>query len=66
MPENTEKSNAASGTKPADASRGGVNVSTEPGKQTCGDDVRPKGELDGKSDSGPVPDVHGREIPPQD
>jgi len=31
----------------------------------CADDVQPKPELDGKNDSGPEPEVHGREIPPQ-
>ena len=34
------------------------------GKQ-CADDSKPKSELDGKNDSGPDPEVHGREIPPQ-
>ena len=29
------------------------------------DDFHPKSELDGKNDSGPDPEVHGREIPPQ-
>jgi len=31
----------------------------------CADDFQPKTELDGKNDSGPEPEVHGREIPPQ-
>jgi hypothetical protein len=31
----------------------------------CGEDFQPKAELDGKNDSGPEPEVHGREIPPQ-
>ena len=31
----------------------------------CADDTQPKGELDGKNDSGPDPEIHGREIPPQ-
>ena len=30
------------------------------------DSSRPKKELDGKNDSGPEPDVHGQEIPPQE
>jgi hypothetical protein len=43
----------------------------DPGEKTgqntkpCAADVRPEGELDGKNDSGPEPEVHGREIPPQ-
>jgi hypothetical protein len=31
----------------------------------CADDFKPKPELDGKNDSGPDPEIHGREIPPQ-
>jgi len=31
----------------------------------CADDFQKKTELDGKNDSGPEPEVHGREIPPQ-
>jgi len=34
-------------------------------KQDCPEDFRTKPELDGKNDSGPDPEVHGREIPPQ-
>jgi len=42
----------------------------KPGKaaqssKPCADDVQPETELDGKNDSGPEPEVHGREIPPQ-
>jgi hypothetical protein len=29
------------------------------------DDFHPKNELDGKNDSGPDPEVHGQELPPQ-
>jgi hypothetical protein len=33
----------------------------------CGtDDFKPKTDLPGKTDSGPEPDVFGKEIPPQD
>ena len=35
-----------------------------PPPRQCGED-QPKTELDGKNDSGPDPEVHGREIPPQ-
>jgi hypothetical protein len=31
----------------------------------CTDDFTPRTELDGKNDSGPEPEIHGREIPPQ-
>jgi hypothetical protein len=31
----------------------------------CADDSQPKTELDGKNDSGPEPEVHGRDIPSQ-
>lgn len=33
--------------------------------KACGDDLQPKPELDGKNDSGPEPEVHGRDSPPQ-
>ena len=32
---------------------------TQPSKP-CPDDVQPKAELDGKNDSGPDPEVHGK------
>jgi hypothetical protein len=34
-------------------------------KQNCPDDFQPKSDLDGKNDSGPDPEVHDRELPPQ-
>lgn len=34
--------------------------------RTSQDDFTPKGDLPGKVDSGPEPDVFGREIPPQE
>jgi hypothetical protein len=37
----------------------------ETGKHPSLDDFSPKGDLPGKVDSGPEPDVFGREIPPQ-
>jgi hypothetical protein len=37
----------------------------ENGKHPGLDDFSPKGDLPGKVDSGPEPDVFGREIPPQ-
>jgi hypothetical protein len=48
-----EEPNSASAKDKAEGSREKVN---EP---------RPKPEVDGKNDSGPEPDVHNREIPPQ-
>lgn len=56
-----EEPNPASAKEQAEESREHVNVDSPPG-----DDFRSKPELDGKSDSGPEPDIHGREIPPQD
>ena len=34
-------------------------------KQGCEDEFGTKPELDGKNDSGPDPEVHGKELPPQ-
>jgi len=65
MPQNAEEPNP-SGTKPSQGSRGDVNADCPPERSSGADDFKSKGELDGKSDSGPEPDVHGREIPPQD
>ena len=36
------------------------------GAQPCGDAFRPDADLDGRNDSGPEPEVHGRDLPPQD
>ena len=51
MPQNTEP-NPAPAKEQADKSRGSKEFDTRP-------------DLDGKTDSGPEPDVHGRELPPQ-
>ena len=56
-----EEPNPASAEEQPEGSRESVNVDFPPG-----DDFRSTPELDGKSDSGPEPDIHGREIPPQD
>jgi len=61
-----EEPNPASAKEQAEGSREKVNVDCPPGQTSCGDDFRSKPELDGKTDSGPEPDVFGREIPPQD
>jgi hypothetical protein len=43
------------------------NTSKKPDEapKPCPDDFEPKTEVDGKNDSGPDPEIHGREIPPQ-
>jgi len=33
--------------------------------EACVDESKQQAEADGKNDSGPEPEVHGREIPPQ-
>jgi hypothetical protein len=38
---------------------------SRPSKETCPDDFKTKPDLNGKNDSGPDPEVHGKEIPPQ-
>ena len=37
----------------------------KPSKQGGANDFQAKPDLNGKNDSGPDPEVHGREIPPQ-
>jgi hypothetical protein len=60
----TEEPNPASAKEQAEGSRANVKIDRPTAK--CVDDFTPKVELDGKTDSGPEPDVFGREIPPQD
>jgi hypothetical protein len=61
---NNTEPNPASAKEQAEGSRENVNVDRpQPGKR--GSDFEPKGDLPGKTDSGPEPDVFGREIPPQ-
>lgn len=38
---------------------------TDPSSKASTEDLRPKPEPDGKNDSGPEPEIHDREIPPQ-
>jgi hypothetical protein len=59
-----QEPNPASAKEQAEGSRENVNVDFPAGKGS--DSSKSKKELDGKTDSGPEPDVHGREIPPQD
>ena len=61
-----QEPNPASAKEQAEGSRENVNVDFKPGKQSGRGDSEREGEVDGKNDSGPEPDVHGREIPPQD
>jgi hypothetical protein len=60
-----QEPNPASAKEPAEGSRENVNVGGKNAKSAA-DDFKPKTDLDGKTDSGPEPDVFGREIPPQD
>ena len=64
MPQNREEPNPASAKEQAEESREDVNVDCPP---DCGpNEFEGRADLDGKTDSGPEPDVFGREIPPQD
>jgi hypothetical protein len=58
--------NPASAKEQAEGSRENVNVGPNRPRQQPADQFKPKTELDGKTDSGPEPDVFGREVPPQD
>ena len=63
----TEKEpNPASAKEQAEGSRENVNVDFPAPKETGSERPKSKKELDGKTDSGPEPEVHGKEIPPQD
>ena len=59
-----EEPNPASAKEQAEGSRENADAdSQQPAKSE--DDFKPKVDLPGKTDSGPEPDVFGREIPPQ-
>ena len=62
---NKQEANPASAKDPAERSKKNVNADAKRAKRGA-DDFEPKTDLDGKTDSGPEPDVFGREIPPQD
>jgi hypothetical protein len=62
---NRPEPNPASAKEQAEGSRENVNVDRAP-SETRGGDFDSKSDLPGKTDSGPEPDVFGREIPPQD
>ena len=57
----TKEPNPASAKEKAEGSRKKVNADCPPP-----DDFESKVDLPGKTDSGPEPDVFGRDIPPQD
>lgn len=61
-----EEPNPASAKEQAEGSRENVDVDTPRRKHAAADDFKSDVDLPGKTDSGPEPDVHGREIPPQD
>ena len=56
---NKQEPNPASAKEPAEGSRENVNVGRKNAKSAA-DDFKPKTDLDGKTDSGPEPDVHGQ------
>jgi hypothetical protein len=62
---NREEPNPASAKEQAEGSRENVNVDCPPGETRGSKDFNTRPDLDGKTDSGPEPDVHGRELPPQ-
>ena len=59
-----DEPNPASAKEQAEGSRENVNVKQPPPKKSAGSTT--ENEPDGKSDSGPEPEIHGREIPPQE
>jgi hypothetical protein len=61
-----EEPNPASAKEQAEGSRENVNVDSPQGKKSGVDEFESKDDVNGKNDSGPEPDVHGREIPPRD
>jgi hypothetical protein len=62
-----DEPNQASAKEKAEGSRENVNVEgpADHGRKAA-EDFESKVDLPGKTDSGPEPDVFGREIPPQD
>jgi hypothetical protein len=60
-----QEPNPASAKDLAEGSSENVNAGAKSVKGGA-NDFKPKNDLDGKTDSGPEPDVFGREIPPQD
>ena len=63
---NRDEPNPASAKEKAEGSRENVNVDFPPEKKNKKQAGGSNADLPGKTDSGPEPEVHGREIPPQD
>jgi hypothetical protein len=61
-----DEPNPASAKEQAEGSRENVDASGTDQPKPGVDDFKPKVDLPGKTDSGPEPDVFGREIPPQE
>ena len=61
---NREEPNPASAKEQAEGSRENVNIDS-PGQKDRPNDFNTRPDLDGKTDSGPEPEVHGRDLPPQ-
>jgi hypothetical protein len=61
---NREEPNPASAKEQAEGSRENVNLGAD--RRLENDHDYDVDELTGKTDSGPEPEVHDREIPPQD
>jgi hypothetical protein len=61
---NREEPNPASAKEQAEGSRENVNINS-PGQKGRPNDFDTRPDLDGKTDSGPEPEVHGRDLPPQ-
>jgi hypothetical protein len=64
MAQKNRASNPAAGTNDTKRVRTEADPDCEPPNK-CGDDFDSKVDLPGKTDSGPEPDVFGRDIPPQ-
>jgi len=62
----SENPNPASAKEQAEGSRENVNVGANERRKNPADEFNPKPDLDGKTDSGPEPDVFGQEVPPQE
>ena len=60
-----QEPNPASAKEQAEGSRENVNVAANKAAPDSDDHFKKTG-LEGKTDSGPEPDVFGREIPPQE
>jgi hypothetical protein len=56
----------ASRKEPAEGSHENVNLGSDQNRNRRPEDFESKTGLHGKTDSGPEPDIFGRDIPPQD